>query len=86
MLVITPVLIACGHIHLATFLQISKTPMILMTDHLIRIRQITLSANSNSPILAPQNGMCFTFFAPVRPWRLAMRSVTLHAVMLRSFL
>jgi len=46
----------------ATFLQISITQMILMTGRLIRIRQTTLSPNSNSQILAPQSGMWFTCF------------------------
>lgn len=36
--------------------------MILMTGRLIRIRHTTLSVNSNSQILVPQNGMCFTCF------------------------
>jgi hypothetical protein len=63
MLVVTPVSLDCQVVFItAIFLQISITPMTLMTGRLILIRHATLSANSNSQILVPLNGMCFTYF------------------------
>ena len=75
-----------AYIHHSYFVQILKIPMTLMIGHLMHIPQTTLLANSNSPILVPQNGTCSRVSAPVRPWRLAMFSTTLRVVILRSFL